>query len=215
MPDTSPGIHLEKYRGQNFALSVPFRHTQGERVPLIVLLHWGGRPYRYVGRDMLELFGLPAFSERQALLVAPDRKQRHWATPEAVTDLTHLIEYLDQHYHLDHDRRAVAGFSMGGMGVWYLATEQPDLFDAGVVAASPIPAHLAAEGLKMPLFAIHSHLDEVFPYEPVAVRARELIAANAPLQFRDIPDASHADVRFYLNAMPAANRWLLEHWPAN
>jgi predicted peptidase len=213
MPETSAGIHLEKHRKQTYAISVPFRHTQGERVPLIMLLHWGGRPYRYIGREMLELFGLPAFSERQALLVAPDRKSRHWATAEAATDLADLIDFLELHYHIDQNQRAVAGFSMGGMGVWYLASEQLGMFSAGVTVASPIPDHLTAKSLLMPLFAVHSQLDEVFPFEPVASRAEELIAANAPLRFQDIPDASHADLRYYLNAMPAVNRWLIDQWP--
>jgi len=212
MPEIKSGIHLTKAIGQTYTIHIPHRMSLGERVPLILLLHWGGQRFRYVGRQTLEQLGLPAFSTMQAAIVAPDRKRRHWATAQAVKDLTQLVGYLDEHYNLDMEKRAVVGFSMGGIGVWHLLLEQPELFPCGVSVAAPIPDHLDPAVWKSPMYAIHSELDEIFPYEPNQDLAAEFIEAGAPLKFHTIPESPHANVRNYIPALAESAAWMNQVW---
>ena len=212
MPETSAGIHLEKAAGQNYTIHIPYRHSQGEIVPLIMLLHWGGRRYRYIGRDMLEQFGLPALSEMQAVIVAPDRKRRHWAHHKVGNDLANLIDHLDSHYNLDPRERVVVGFSIGGQGVWYLGEEKPDLFTCGVAIASPVPEHILDSRWRFPVHAIHSELDELYPHALTARNIEILQEKGAPVNLNSLPLASHTEVREYITPVTQAIPWIEEVW---
>ena len=168
----------------------------------MVLLHWGGRKYHYIGRDMLELFGLPALNRLQAILVAPDSKRRHWATPKSV----------DEHYNIDPAKRAVVGFSIGGVGVWYLAAQRPDLFSCGVAVASTLPEHILEEAWNFPMYLVHSEHDELFPFEIAQQRAAQLQQDNAPVQFEKVEYAAHTDIRDYIPAVSRAIPWIQQNW---
>jgi predicted peptidase len=212
MPKFSAGIHLEKAAGQNYTIHIPHRHAQGETVPLIMALHWGGPRYRYIGKDILEQFGLPAFAEMQAVIVAPDRKRRHWAHLNTGGDLANLIEHLDTHYNLHPTQRAVVGFSMGGQGVWYLGEERPDLFTCGVAVASPVPEHILEDEWYFPIFAVHSELDELFSFANTARNIEILQNKGAPLQLHSLDYPAHRDIREYISTTALAIPWMEEIW---
>lgn len=210
MPEQSRGIHLEKAVGQRYAIYIPHRYTQGEAVPLVLLLHWGGNKYRYIGRDFLEQVGLPALTELEAIIVAPDRKRRHWATPRAEKDIVRLLAYLDEHYRLMPGKRVAAGYSIGGIGVWYLASQRPDLFSCGVVLAAPTPEHLLESNWDFPLYTVNSKMDEVFSYEVAKDRVEKLQQKGAPIQFESVELAAHIDVRDYIHPFQQAIPWIRE-----
>lgn len=212
MPETTAGIHLEKAVGQTYTIHIPHRASQGERVPLIFLLHWAGRKFRWFGRGILEDLGLPAFSEMQPIIVAPDRKRRHWANPKAVQDLVNLVSYLDDHYNLDPQKRAVVGFSLGGFGVWYQMAKGPALFPCGVAVAAPVPGPDEVEELKAPVYAILSEMDEHFPFVPSQENAARLIEDGAPLEFHSIADATHTEVRQYIPFVAQSYHWMEKIW---
>lgn len=212
MPEQSTGLHLEKAVGQTYTIHIPHRASKGEQVPLILLLHWAGQKYRWMGRGILEDLGLPAFSEMQAIIVAPDRKRRHWAVPQAAKDLTKLIGYLEEHYNLDDRKRAVVGFSLGGIGVWRLMLESPDLFPCGVPVSAPIPDHIEPTALKSPIYAIHSELDEHFPFEVNQDNANRLIEGGAPLELHTVPTAAHTEVRQFIPAVAESAAWMQKVW---
>ncbi|MEJ2757303.1 MAG: alpha/beta hydrolase-fold protein [Anaerolineales bacterium] len=211
MPDQSRGIHLEKAVGQKYTIYIPHRYTQGEAVPLVLLLHWGGKKHRYIGREILEQLGVPALTELEAILVAPDRKRRHWATPNAEKDMVRLLAYLDEHYRLQPGKRVLAGYSVGGVGVWYLASQRPDLFSCGVVMAAPPPEHLLGGKWDFPLYTFYSELDEVVPFESTKEQIEQLQQKGAPIRFVPVGMASHADVRDYLHPFQQTIPWILEH----
>ncbi len=212
MPEFSSGLHLQKAARQRYTIYIPHRHTQGEKVPLVLLLHWGGKKYRYIGRDAMEQFGLPALNELQAIIVAPDSKRRHWATPQSETDLTRLVAYLEEHYNIDPTRRAVVGYSGGGMGAWYLVSQRPDLFSCGAAIAAMVPEHILDSGWKFPMYLVHSKLDEVIPYEIARQRAEKLQQENAMVHFETVENATHTDIRDYIPALNRAIPWFKQIW---
>lgn len=211
MPDQTRGIHLERAVGQNYAIYIPHRYTQGEAVPLVLLLHWGGKKHRYIGREILEHLGLPALTELEAIIVAPDRKRRHWATPNTEKDLVRLLAYLDEHYRLLPGKRVIAGYSFGGVGVWYLTSQRPDLFSCGLIVASPPPENLLEGEWDFPLVTFHGELDEIIPFELAKKRAEQLQQKGAPVQFVPVERASHMDVRDYVSPLQQVIPWIREH----
>lgn len=211
MPEQTRGIHLEKAVGQRYAIYIPHRYTQGEAVPLVLLLHWGGKKYRYIGRDILEQVGLPALTELEAIIVAPDRKRKHWASPKAEKDLVRLLAYLDENYRLLPGKRIVAGYSIGGIGVWYMASQRPDLFTCGVTLAAPPPEHLVEGEWDFPLYIVFSKMDEIFPYEITKQWVEQLQQNGAPIEFVSVEWASHIDVRDYIPLFQQAVPWIREH----
>ncbi|NIV16409.1 MAG: hypothetical protein GWN62_35690 [Aliifodinibius sp.] len=215
MPEFSHGIHLQKAAGQRYTIHIPYRYTLDEKVSLVFLLHWGGKKYRYISKDMLEIFGLPAVSELQAIVIAPDLKRRHWATPKALSDISKLVDYLDQHYNLYSNRRTIIGFSMGGGGVWYVGAEKPSLFSCGVSIASPIPEHITEEKWNFPVYSIHGRSDEFFPHEENLSRASMLKEKGAPVEFETVENTMHTDFRNYINIFGNARQWIREIWGKN
>jgi dienelactone hydrolase len=178
----------------------------------VLLLHWGGKNYRYIGRDILELLGIPAFSELQAIIVAPDRKRKHWATPQALNDLDRLVNYLIQQYNLDPYQRVVAGFSMGGGGVWFIGAEAPSLFACGISIASPIPEDIIASDWSFPVYSIHGFNDEIFPHDLNFGRAQALKENGAPIEFETVEGTMHTDIKNYVDAFGNARNWVKKVW---
>ena len=212
MSEIKSGIHMEKAAGQLYTIHIPHRLTLGEPVPLILLLHWGGKKYRYIGREILEQFGLPGLSSMQAVIVAPDRKRRSWASPKAASDLRKLIEHLDGQYKMDKQKRVVVGYSLGGIGVWYLMAEFPEMFPCGVSIAAPIPDHIDPARWQSPMYAVHSELDEIFPYSRFQPMAEKFAETNAPVEFRTHPDASHTEIRKFIPSLTQSAAWMEQIW---
>ena len=212
MSTLSSGIHLQKLAGQYCAIYIPHRYTLGEKVPLVMLLHWGGKKYRYIGREILEVFGLPVFSEMEAIIIAPDRKRRHWANQKSMSDLNNLVDYLDQNFNLDPDRKVLVGYSEGGLGVWFLGVENPSLFHCGVSVASPIPNDIDGSNWTFPVFSLHGRFDEIIPHDVNLTRAQKMKEAGAPVEFETVENAMHTDVRNYIAAAGKAHTWVKEIW---
>lgn len=212
MSNLTSGIHLKKLAGQNCAIYIPHKYALGEKVPLVLLLHWGGKKFRYIGRETLELFGLPVFTELEAVIIAPDRKRRHWANPKALKDLKTLVEYMDQHFNLDSDRRVIAGYSLGGLGVWYMGAENPSMFRCGVSVAAPIPDHIEGSEWTFPIYSLHGRYDELFPHDLNFARAQSMKDVGAPVEFETVEGAMHIDFRKYINAAAKARTWVMNFW---
>ena len=212
MPELKTGFHRERIKGHHYTINIPHRASQGERVPLILMLHWGGPKFPWMGRGIMEDIGLPAFAEMQAIIVAPDRRRRHWAKPKAIEDIAWLVSYLEEHYPLDPRRRVVVGYSLGGIGVWYLLLKRPDLFPCGVAMAAPVPDHLDPADWKVPIYLINSTIDEDFPFPPNQERANRFLEAGAPLEFHPLEDAAHTDVRKYIPSLTGSIAWIEQNW---
>lgn len=212
MLNITSGIHLQKAIGQTYTIHIPHRHTLGAAVPLVVLLHWGGKKHRFIGREILEFLGVPAFSSMQAVIVAPDRKRRHWAVPKAISDLEKLVQYLERNLNLIPNQRLVAGYSDGGVGVWFTGAENPKLFSCGISMAAPIPDEIVDENWDFPIYSIHGQLDELVPFDINHDRARLLKEQGVPIEFVGVDKTMHADVRNYIPALSNSVRWVEGIW---
>jgi outer membrane protein assembly factor BamB len=213
MPE-SPGIHELVFERPDekpvrYALSLP---ESGKGAgPLILSLHYAGHGAPYYGRGMLESLVEPALRDLGAVIVAPDCPSSSWTTKESEEAVLALLDFVAASYGTDPERVVVAGYSMGGMGVWHLVSRHPERFSAAIpMAGAPRDADLERVA-RTPLYAIHSRIDEVVPLTPTREAVTRLRdgGARAELVLVDVPHYESA--RFEPHLEKAAD-WLRGIW---
>lgn len=193
-----------------YALYLP--EGELESRPLVLSLHPGGHGSAYYGEGLLTGLVQPALQELRPIIVAPDCPSSSWTTDESDEAVLALLELVSKTYDVDRDRIAVTGYSMGGMGTWFLVSRHPDLFSAAVpMAGSPRSADLDRVA-STPLYAIHSRIDEVVPFEPTEKAAKELEARGADVELVVVEDVPHFHMPRFRAYLSDAASWLLAHW---
>ena len=121
------------------------------------------------------------------------------------------------------DHVVLAGYSLGGMGTWYLGARHPDCFAAGIaVAAVPLVhsqapddpglarfVELIGRGMvdwrdelaRFPLWVVNSRADELIPYEAVEKAVRMLQQRGGNVEFIPLDGVGHYDSRHYVDAL--------------
>lgn len=157
MPHSHPGEQRAHHSqaGLAYLLAVPLSlSASAAPFPLLVFLHGAGES----GTDPQELLaegatGTPtslaaARAEHvQGYVVASPQTDRGWGGPGVTQKLMKLIDELlsDPKLRLDPKRIVLAGVSMGGAGVWSVATAHPQRFAALVpVCGYGDPERIAA-----------------------------------------------------------------------
>ena len=210
-----PGIHeqtLPLPGGQTlrYTLAIPESYRGGQPAPLVVALHFGGRVTPFYGRGMLEALVLPALAELEAIVVAPDALDRGWDDALDEGAVLALMDHLGATLAIDRQRVLCMGYSMGGVGTWYLASRHPDRFTAAIPIAGRPPAPLQ---VKVPVYALHGREDEVMPIGPTESLINQLSAGGADARLVIVNDATHYQTdRFVDPLRVAAGRWLRRVW---
>jgi len=201
-----PGLRLRC----TLALPEP-RHGHA---PLVLALHYGWEgtePPAFYGGGLLARLVGPALAPLGALIAAPDCPGRDWAAPESEAALLALQDHLQAAYGLDVQRTLLTGYSLGGMGVWHLASRHPARFAAAVVMAGwPLPG--AVERVQLPLYLLHSRDDEVVPIGPTAEAAAALRARGRPVEFVALEGITHYEVDRFGGPLQEAAAWVQEVW---
>jgi pimeloyl-ACP methyl ester carboxylesterase len=210
----APGIYgsqlpLEGGEVLTYAFSVPDVDA-GQRVPLILALHYGGSPTFGKGAAYLKILAEPAFSDLGALILAPDCPGQGWTDPRSEAAVLALLDHAMRTWPVDSERTAVTGFSMGAMGAWHLAQEHPERFRAAISVAG---APEQDKPVTIPVYAILSDHDEIINGRPVrqAVKAmrREGVEAKLVL-LADGP--SHYLFSDYVLPLRRSMKWLQDVW---
>jgi predicted peptidase len=121
-----------------------------------------------------------------------------------------LLEAVRATYAIDEKKIAVTGYSMGGSGTWFFAGKYPELFSVAVPVAGMPPA--SASSWKTPVFAVHSRNDEVMPFEPTAMRIKELQRAGVRAELVTVTGISHAQTNRFVPGLRSVVPWIKEVW---
>ncbi len=129
----------------------PERHSEGERFPVVYLLHG----YNMIPRDWLNVQPeLPDLADKLRLIIVCPDGSNSWYMDSPVNPASkyetyvakELVDYVDAHMPTIPDRRtrALCGLSMGGFGSLRLAILHQDVFSAagsmsGLVDFTPFP----------------------------------------------------------------------------
>jgi predicted peptidase len=213
MPELAPGLHHETIVRPDgdlrYTISVPEGYARGIRPPLIVLLHYAGEVTPFYGAGMVSTLGRPAFTALRPILVAPDSLGGDWTTEQNEAAVVWLTRSVIATYGVDPARVVLTGYSMGGIGTWYLAGRHQDLFTAAVPVAS---APVGDAVFRIPLYVIHSYDDEVLPIGPVAEYVDQLTARGVHIAWRPLRGPTHYNVAAYIAALREASTWLAAQW---
>jgi predicted esterase len=233
--ETMP-LELADGRELPVAVAVP-EVPEGRGAPLVLALHygWKGELPERMGRDFLRVFVEPAYHRLGAVIVSPNCPGTSWRQPESIDAVLRLRQRALEELPVDAERVLLTGFSLGGMGTWYLGAHHPELFSAAIpVAAVPAfgPGHADRSALaefvesvgrgdpavwhdglrRLHFCAVNSRADELIPFEPVERAVRELQRRGADLEFFAVDGVGHYDSPAFAEAMQPAVQWLTHLW---
>lgn len=182
---------------RTYRIVLPETMPVGEKVGAILYVHgYRGKAARVMKHKGL----LQAANELGVAFIAAQSHGDDWSIPGApkqsvdpdVDELAYfdaIVEDASKRFPIDRKRLLVTGFSAGGMMVWNLACDRPDLF-AGFVPMSgtfwrPIPQ--TCPGAPVNLFHYHGTGDQIVPLKgrPIADTHQGDVWKAAALLMRD------------------------------
>ena len=195
-----------------YALSIPANYDETDPPPLVLALHPGGKQSSYYGSLNMRRIFEPALRDWGAIIVAPDAPIRRWTDDTADRAVMDVLKQVIDNYAVDRSRILVTGFSMGGRGTWFFATQHPDFFTGAIpIAGSPGDDDVTAVA-DMPVHIIHSRADEVVPFGPAEEAARALEQGGHVTAFTALENVSHYSMGGYIPALKEAGDWMLDQW---
>ena len=205
-------------RVQPYSVCLPATYAPGRKLPLTLLLHslaLGQNQFAAIGPRLLH----QVCEDRDSVVVTPlARGPSCWYLDEGELDLWEVWARVAAQLGTDPNRTVIAGYSMGGYGVYKLALTYPEVFAQAVVLAGPpacgvkllpdvnIPAnldpdsHCAREGdtLRLlvnarwlPFVIAHGLLDELVPFSSVLFQVHELDRLGYRYRFSVYPTEDH------------------------
>ncbi|MFC2025908.1 dienelactone hydrolase family protein [Chloroflexota bacterium] len=209
-----PGIHrgvLEPDE-RRFALSIPSGYSGEDSVPLILALHWGGPTWPFIGESLLIDLVEPALKELGAIITAPDRTTDDWTNPQSETEILRLIDFLKENYPIDKNRTLVTGYSMGGIGAWYLVAKYQNEFTGIVPISANPPLEVLETEWSTAVYAIHSKQDDLFPFENTETVINELKAVTSSVHLSIVENATHFETFKFIEPLREAVPWIRNLW---
>jgi len=198
--------------GPLYSIAIPSGYSDDRPVPLILALHYGGHGQPFFGRHILTGLVEPALRSLQAIIVSPDCTGDSWTDPQSETDVFLLLDAIVQDYNIDTTKTLVTGYSMGGIGAWYLSVEHPDRFSAAVVMAGYPPFEGDDVRGEQPLYVIHSRQDEVVPLAPTQEAVKKLRDQGLSVEFVLLDDVTHYEVDRFYTPLKEAVPWIEQVW---
>jgi predicted peptidase len=216
-PPREPGVYerwVTTARGEElrYTISIPVALPARGPLPLVVALHYAGVVTPFYGKTVLVRLVEPALRELGAIVVAPDCPGEDWMDPGSEAMVLALLRHIRRVYDIDARRVLVTGYSMGGVGSWYLAAKHPDIFSAALpVAGVPPPGAVERIG-RVPLYVIHGRGDEVFPLWRSEKAVERLRAGGADVHLEVLEGAGHYDLPRFVEPLRGAVPWIKKVW---
>ncbi len=185
--------------------------------PLILALHPGGNAGGippFFGKFILSDLVIPALGDLAAVMVAPDCPGESWADPVSIEAVSLLLDRIGAEYPVDKSRFIVAGYSMGAVGAWVLASRFPELFSAAAAIAGVPDKPLAFPDKKTPVFSVQSRVDEIFKFEEARQFVQNARRQGVDVRFETVAWFGHYDVPHYVPSLRAAVPWIKGIWKA-
>lgn len=198
--------------GRRVTIAISQNYHPGKLIPLILALHWGGPRYPFIGQAILETLIQPALEPLGAIIAAPDCNAEDWANPQSESEVLELLDLLRAAYPLNPSRTLLVGYSLGGIGTWYLAARHPDRFrSAIVISARPVMEVMTGQW-EIPLLVLHSRQDEIFSVKDTQKVVEQLQAKGAPISLRILDGITHFETQRFVRPLQEAIPWILQIW---
>ncbi len=195
-----------------YSLYLPRQFSPSESYPLAVALHYGGKVTPFFSKDFMTSLVAPALQDLGAIIVAPDCPAREWTNSVSEAAVLELILIVMEEYNIDPDRILILGYSMGGLGTWYMAARHPDLFSAAIPISAPGNLDSMPVLKDVPLYIIHGEQDELFSFAGVKKLYQKQEAAGAEIELKIIKGASHNQLHRFITPLKATIPWIRKVW---
>jgi predicted peptidase len=207
-----------KSRKLNYLLYLPERYGEHRRKkwPLILFLH--GAAERGDDPENLKKQGIPKLLDEKPefpfIAVSPQCPEGStWASH--VDTLKFLLDHILENYSAARDRLYLTGISMGGNGVWLLATRHPDIF----AAVAPVCGYgLRSQGFPekvcvlkdVPVWVFHGSHDDIVDLSESQKLVDRLRECGSDVRFTVYPRCGH-DSWTLTYENPEVYEWFLAH----
>lgn len=202
----------------NYLLYIPDNATAD--MPLIVYLHGGSGK----GNDLNLLTNVDGFPKYvkdnklgniPAYIIMPQLPANKKGWTDIGLSIKDLIEDVSDKYKIDENKISLTGHSMGGTGVWGLATEYPKVFSCIAPMSGSIRINEAnIEALShMPVWAFVGSADTIVSPTSSIEFIQKLSVENKEATITVFEGKTHFDVpeSAYLNQDIDIVTWLLSH----
>jgi len=200
-----------------YQVYLPAEHTPSRLWPIVIDLHGNGaqgndgiRQTAHFLADQIRL----TRSRFPMIAVFPQAAVgTSWRTAGMQDMVIAELDATLREFHGEPARVYLTGFSMGGAGVYAIASRWPNRFAGLIAIAGPVPADvdtLAAGIRHIPIRIFHGGADERVPVSQSRQLAAALKKADAPVQYTEYADAHHGPAAEMAYADPQLLRWLLE-----
>lgn len=186
------------------SLSVPEGLGPGDRVPLVVALHWSGEVTPFYGEAYLRALAAPGLEGLGAIVVAPDRLGDDWERPASRDLVLSVVRRAVDLWPVDPDRVVVTGYSMGGFGTWTYLADYRGTFAAGI----PMAAYPITDGGGRPVYVVHSRDDDLYAFFDTERAVERLRQRGLPVTLAPVDGPSHTEPTAYVPALREAAAWL-------
>lgn len=204
----SRNIRIES-QNYDFQLYVPPKIKNRKSLPVIVFLH-GIRERGSGGiipsNEMIRNFIKQYLKQVPAVILLPQcRPNKYWADPAMERMVIEALDSTIEEFEADKNRLYLIGVSMGGYGVWHLASQYPEKFAAlvSICGGSPILngdrfSAISKKVGKIPAWLFHGAEDRIIPVS----ESRELVKAieenQGIVKYSEFPGVGH---NVWLNAL--------------
>lgn len=193
----------------DYLISLPQGYEGKEKWPLILFLHGSGE--RGSDLEKVKVHGPPKLiqSGKQLpfIVVSPQcPSQRRWHA----TELSLLLDEIEEQYKVDKDRIYVTGLSMGGFGTWELATFSPERFAAIAPICGGGDRQFAKTLQDLPAWIFHGAKDTAVPVERSIEMATAIKSSGGQPKLTIYPDAGHDSWTQTYQNMELYD-WFLQH----
>jgi predicted peptidase len=212
-----PGIYkLEFSKGKTqYCIYIPDGVREEKPRSLVMILHWGGPMYQYKGSEILSGLALPALGELGAIIVAPDSPTGRWDDQASESYVLELYRWLIEQYGIEKKKTLLAGYSLGGIGTWYIAARnQGEFGGALIISAKPLDETTNVDWL-IPIYIIHGRDDEVFPLQYTESAVHLLKKKNRQVEFKVVEHTSHYETHRFIEPLKDALPWIRQIWGEN
>ena len=186
----------------NFQLFIPASLAGQQNLPVIIFLHGIGQrgaggfvPTEGAGGALVRHY----LEQVPAIILLPQCRQgSYWSDPEMEQMVMRALEQTTEEFRADTTRVYLTGVSMGGYGVWHLASQHPSRFAAlvPICGGSPLKSGerfipIAQKVGQTPAWLFHGADDRVVPVTESREMVRAMQANHAPVRYSEYPDVGH------------------------
>jgi len=189
-----------------YGLSVP-TIAQNKKAPLVMALHYAGSSAPYRGDNYMHVLPGPGLANLEAIIVAPDCPGDSWLDKISEEAVMSFIDAAKSEWPVDPDRIVITGYSMGGIGTWYLADKYPDVFYAAIPMASEPVGFLTG---KVPHYVIQGSDDELFGTGSIQKAVEILKSKHRVVELVIADGLTHYSAEPYVSYLQHSVPWLAD-----